>query len=419
MTVKLCHRNVCYAPASADREAAEAGSNGVRQPVTDRTERIVGELESFIDGLLAVDHHCHGVVRGELGAAEFDDLLTESERPQPPGGNVFDAPVGVMLRTLCAPLLGLEPHVSGADYLSRRGELGASEVNRILLAAAGIDTYVVDTGFRSAGLTDPAELAGITAARSAEIVRLEAVAEALAEAGTGAAGFMDAFATELASRLQRAVGVKSIIAYRYGLDFDPARPEAAAVRRAAGEWLRQGQEKGKFRMDNEVLLRAILWAAVDAGKPIQVHVGYGDTDITMHRCDPTQMTEFLRATMNSGPAITLLHNYPFIREAGFLAQVYPHVYFDTGAVLHFTGPSYLTAVRESLELAPFSKLLFSTDAFGLAEFYTCGAHLQRRGLARVFGEWLAAGAISADDTRRYLEMIMGGNACRVYGLESQ
>ena len=90
MTVKLCHRNVCYAPVSADQEAAEAGSNGVRQPATDRTEGIVGELESFIDGLFSVDHHCHGVIRGELGAAEFDDLLTESERPQPPGGNVFE-----------------------------------------------------------------------------------------------------------------------------------------------------------------------------------------------------------------------------------------------------------------------------------------------------------------------------------------
>ena len=386
-------------------------------PVSDRTAGIVGELESFVDGLPAIDQHCHGVARGELGAAEFDDLLTESERPQPPGGNVFDAPVGVMLRSVCGPLLGLDPDVGGADYLSRRGELGASEVSRILLEAAGIDTYVVDTGFRSADITSPAELAGITGARSAEIVRLEAVAEALAEAGTGAAGFMDAFSTELASQLQQAVGVKSIIAYRYGLDFDPARPEPASIRRAADEWLRQGQQKGRFRMDNAVLLRAILWAAVDAGKPIQVHVGYGDTDITMYRCDPTQMTGFLRATMNTGPAITLLHNYPFIREAGYLAQVYPHVYFDTGAVLHFTGPSYLTAVRESLELAPFSKLLFSTDAFGLPEFYTLGARLQRAGLARVFGEWLAAGTISAGDARRYLEMIMGGNARRVYALE--
>jgi uncharacterized protein len=389
----------------------------VGQPVSDRTEGIAGELESVLDGLPAIDHHCHGVARGELGAAEFDDLLTESEQPQPPGGNVFDAPVGVSVRALCGPLLGLEPHVSGADYLERRAELGSSEVSRILLAAAGIDTYLVDTGFRSADITTPAELAAVTGARSAEIVRLEAVAEGLADAGTGAAEFLGAFEAELASRLERAVGVKSIIAYRYGLDFDPARPEPAAVRRAAGDWLRQRQEKGSSRLDHEVLLRAILWAAVDAGKPIQFHVGYGDTDITMHRCDPTQMTGFLRATMHSGPAITLLHNYPFIREAGYLAQVYPHVYFDTGAVLHFTGPSYLTAVRESLELAPFSKLLFSTDAFGLPEFYALGAQLQRRGLARVFGEWLAAGAISGTDARRYLELIMGGNSARVYGLE--
>lgn len=126
-----------------------------------------------------------------------------------------------MLRSVCGPLLGLEPQVSGADYLSRRGALGASEVSRILLEAAGIDTYVVDTGFRSGDITSPAQLAGITGARSAEIVRLEAVAEALAEAGTGADGFMGAFATDLASQLQQAVGVKSIIAYRYGLDFDP------------------------------------------------------------------------------------------------------------------------------------------------------------------------------------------------------
>src|ERR1700722_2294204 len=129
------------------------GSNGMSLPVTDRTAGIVGELESFVDGLPAIDQHCHGVARGELGAAEFDDLLTESERPQPPGGNVFDAPVGVMLRTVCGPLLGLDPDVGGADYLSRRGELGASEVSRILLEAAGIDTYVVDTGFRSADIT--------------------------------------------------------------------------------------------------------------------------------------------------------------------------------------------------------------------------------------------------------------------------
>ena len=85
---------------------------------------------------------------------------------------------------------------------------------------------MVDTGFRSDGLTDPAELAGITAARSAEIVRLEAVAEGLAAAGTSAAGFMDAFGAELESRSRSAVGVEPIIAYRYGLDFRPGPARA-------------------------------------------------------------------------------------------------------------------------------------------------------------------------------------------------
>ncbi len=33
-----------------------------------------------------------------------------------------------------------------------------------------------------------------------------------------------------------------------------------------------------------------------------------------------------------GTPIMLLHCYPFQREAGFLANVFPHVYMDLGAI---------------------------------------------------------------------------------------
>ena len=69
----------------------------------------------------------------------------------------------------------------------------------------------------------------------------------------------------------------------------------------------------------------------------------------------------------------LLHCYPFIREAGYLAEVYPHVYFDTGAILHYTGSSCRALIAQSLELAPFAKIVFSSDAFGLPELYHLGA----------------------------------------------
>jgi hypothetical protein len=77
----------------------------------------------------------------------------------------------------------------------------------------------------------------------------------------------------------------------------------------------------------------------------------------------------------------------------------------------------LQLIRESLEVAPFDKVLFSTDAFGLAELYLCGALLWRRGLAQVMDEWLARDWLSAADAERLVTMIAHDNARRAYGLE--
>ncbi|SDM55994.1 amidohydrolase family protein [Allokutzneria albata] len=364
----------------------------------------------LLAGLPAVDHHCHGVVKDAVDAESFRSLATESDLPQP--ADAFDTPVGVAIRAECAPLLGLPRHVDGESCLRARAELGPQEVTRRLLAAANISTYLVDTGYGGDEITTPGQLAGFTGAEAFEIVRLESLAERLARSGVDASGFAETFRSELESALRTAVGVKSIMAYRYGLDFVPERPSEAEVRSAVGGWLRSGEA----RLTDPVVLRAVLWAAVDAGRPIQFHVGFGDSDIDLHRCDPTRMTGFLRATAGSGTPIMLLHNYPFVREAGYLAHVYPHVYLDTGLAAGFAGASATAIVRQSLEIAPFTKVLFSTDAFGLPELYVLGARQHRLALARVFGDWLTVDAIGETDARRYLELLMSENARRVYGL---
>ncbi len=131
-----------------------------------------------------VDHHCHGLVTDDLDRAGFEALMNEADGPSPLGTTLFDSMLGLAIRRWCAPVLDLEPHAPADDYLARRRDLGAAEVNRRLVRAAGIDTFVVDTGLVPERLTSPGELAALCGAGSHEILRLEAVAEAALAAGT-------------------------------------------------------------------------------------------------------------------------------------------------------------------------------------------------------------------------------------------
>ncbi len=51
-------------------------------------------LGSGIGALALVDHHVHPALEAETDAAEFEALLTESDRPLPPGLTQFDSQLG-------------------------------------------------------------------------------------------------------------------------------------------------------------------------------------------------------------------------------------------------------------------------------------------------------------------------------------
>jgi hypothetical protein len=385
--------------------------------VADQDPAAPGSLESGVGALALVDHHVHPALAAETGTAEFEQLITESDRPLPAGLTQFDSQLGVAIRRWCAPVLDLEPFAVPADYLARRSALGAAEVTRRLLRASGTVHFLLDTGYVRAGLLDLPGMREAAGARADEIVRLEAVAEqAVLDGDASAAGFADRFAAALAGQADAAAGLKSIIGYRFGLDFDPEPPAAAEVTAAAGGWLRQIEATGRVRVEDPVLLRHLLWTGLELRLPLQLHTGFGDPDADLRRCDPLLLRGFLQRTEPAGVPVMLLHCYPYHRGAGYLAQAYPHVYLDVGLAINYTGARAAAVVAESLELAPFGKLLFSSDAWGPPELHYLGALLWRRATARVLGGWVADGDWSHADALRVAEMVGAGNARRVYRL---
>jgi hypothetical protein len=241
--------------------------------------------------------------------------------------------------------------------------------------------------------------------------------ESLAVSGTSSAStFVDDFAAALAKSLTGAVALKSIVAYRVGLDFDPATPDVGQVRQAAGKWLAEVEKSGQARVIDPVLLRHLIWQGVEFGKPIQFHIGYGDPDLNLHRCDPLLMTELIRRLEALEIPVMLLHTYPYQRNAGYLAQMFRNVYLDVGLAINYSGARSTAIIAESLELAPFSKILFSSDAWGLSELTYLGALLYRRGLGEVLDSWVRRGDWSEADAVSVVKAISGDNARRIYDL---
>ena len=377
-----------------------------------------------MDDIGLIDHHCHGVTRNDLDVAAFEGLITESFDPPPAGTSHFDGPLGLAVRRWCAPVLDLDPFPTPEEYLARRREVGADEVARRFLKEAGLEAMLIDTGYRSDEIHGPDQMADLAGAPAYEVVRLEAVAEAVARTGVEASRYGEAFAEALAEAAapSSAVGFKTIAAYRGGFGFDPAVPSPEDVARAAEPFLREAGAGAGPRLADPVLIRHGIWTAAEVGRdrglPIQFHVGWGDPDLVLHLTNPTLLTELIRGLAKGRVNVTFLHCYPFHREAGYLASMYPNVYFDVGSALHYHGPSSATLLAEALEVAPFTKLLYSSDAFGLAEQYYLGSVLHRRALRQILDRWIADEQCNAAGADRIVSLVGRDNARRIYPLSS-
>jgi predicted TIM-barrel fold metal-dependent hydrolase len=333
--------------------------------------------------------------------------MNEAPHPSPLGTSLFDSMLGLAIRRHCAPVLDLDPLVPADAYLARRRELGAAEVNQRLLGAAGIGTFLVDTGLDGpdgASLTTPAELAALAEGDAYEVVRLERLVEELLLEGTD--DVPEAVVDRLAG--SGAIAAKSIAAYRFGLDLPATKPSVDQLAGALAD-------VDPARVVDRTVSGWLAYTALESGLPLQFHTGYGDRDLDLLSADPLHLTPFLRATQELGVPVLLLHTYPFHRHAAYLAQVFDHAFMDLGLAVHNTGALSTGLIRETLELVPFGKLLFSTDAYGLAELYLVGALLFRRGLDRVVDELLVAGELGQDDADRLAALVARDNAARIYG----
>jgi predicted TIM-barrel fold metal-dependent hydrolase len=371
-------------------------------------------LADHLRSIQLIDHHVHGTFDQPVDRAGFEASINEgSTDPVPAFMSQFDSPLGLSIRRWCAPVLGLDAHADADTYWKRRSEFTPAELDGLVLRAAGVARWIVDTGFKGDLITTPERLTELSGVPSSEILRLERLAEDLLESGTTPESFPDAFRSALvhAADSPDVVGTKTIAAYRTGFDIDWTRPTDADVVDHARVLADQPRP---LRVDSPVLIAFGVHEAAAHGLPVQVHVGFGDRDLDLHRTDPMLLLPLLRAMIPV--PVLLLHCYPFHRQAGYLAQAFDHVHFDVGLAINYLGARSTGLVAEAMETAPFAKQLYSSDAFGPPELHLLGSVLWRRAMGVVLGGWVRTGDCAEQDAIRIVDMIGVRNAERVYGV---
>jgi hypothetical protein len=364
--------------------------------------RAAGALPEVLGTVGLVDHHAHGIVAPPETLDEFRGLFSESEDPRQwphvATGVTYQRAIRALAEVLdCAP-------TEQAVFEHRRAS-DADEYASLLLRSTGTDWLLIDDGFpvpgEGATWQRMGELAGC---RAAPVMRIERVAEEGLAAGDGLDDLRHRVRSEVAAaRGNGFVGLKTVAAYRSGLDV--GGPDAAGAAQAL-----EGEPR---RLADKALLELLLNDALDANAgdplPVQVHCGFGDADLFLPRADPTLLGPLIERY--AGTPFVLLHCYPFVRQAGWLAHVYGNVWFDVSLTIpHVWRAS--EAVREALELAPTSKLLYASDASRTPELYHLAARWWRAALADVLGE-----ALEPDEAEAAARRILRENAIALYGLD--
>ena len=297
---------------------------------------------------------------------EFRGLFTESPDPRQ-WPHVATAVTYRRAMAVLGDVLGCEPDEEGVFRARLATDPDAYTAS--LLRATGAELLLVDTGFPPAGEAHGWERMGeLAGCASRPVLRIESLEPASADAEAGRA------------RSAGFVALKTIAAYRGGLD----------------------------RVSDVVLGVLEANAATGAPLPVQVHAGFGDSDLWLHRADPSYLKPLIER-FDETPFV-LLHCYPFVREAGWLAHVYPNVWLD----LSLTIPHVWRAAelaRQALELAPVSKLLYASDAARTPELFLLAARWWREALAEVLAE-----ALPAEQAAEAGRMILRENALALYAL---
>lgn len=375
----------------------------------------------------AIDQHCHPLLGGwaALDLDTFRTCFTEGRAAMAahvPTLVYYRWALCEMRRILDLPADADEERILAARAADPDGYLAA------LMGESRLAGMLLDDGYPPSGeALSVADMGAACGCPTWRILRLETLLQTLLLTATTLDDLQTAFDAELADlRARGVVGLKSIIAYRGGLEV--VEPVLEDVRAAFSTARATIAQSGAIRLAGPTaapLLHHFLYRALGHAArqslPIQFHTGFGDPDLNLLTSNPLLLRPLIHAALEQpeyqGAQIVLLHaSYPYTRQASYLASVYPHVFLDISLAIPFAAGMMPTIWREALGLAPATKIVYGADGSVIPEHAWLGATLGRKALAQVLGELVDAGALSLSEAMDSAELMLNGVTRALYQL---
>jgi uncharacterized protein len=380
-----------------------------------------------------VDNHCHGMVVDEMlksDPATFEARLTltgqaylTSNQNDPAVWRSIEALVEgnayslISRRWLCQFLRCAEDAASlgqARDRVLRADPVGYT---RQLLADQKIVELVADEGYTymPVGGADLERLVAIPVHRVARIESFidDLIRQDLADLD----GFADALQQQLneAAADPRTIALKSVIAYRTGLDItEPAKSEAASAFqrwRAAG-WADSRADSKPVR---DYLLHLAMPIIERHNIALHIHCGDGDPDVVFEHSRPQDLYGFLRR-YDRRPIVLMHAGHPWSEEAAYIAAILPHVYIDLSVLIPWASLDIESYLARLIGMMPSSKLLYSSDQVYEPELFWLPARFARRALERALSAAADADYLTTAEAESIGRGILAENARRVHDL---
>jgi predicted TIM-barrel fold metal-dependent hydrolase len=247
-----------------------------------------------------------------------------------------------------------------------------------------------------------------------EVYRIEPVMVRLRNEHKTFGGFMEGYRNDLKEALKKkhVVGLKTIIAYRSGLEIGPQDEDQASAQYE--EFLVNGRAKAKAFRD--YCLHVAMEECTNANKVMHIHTGIGDGEVVLPKASPSFLIDLLRQEKYAGTKVHLVHGgYPWMEEAAFITSILPNVYLDISLQNPFVGHGVERIISQVFELAPFDKVMYGSDAFTVPEMNWLGVQLFKECFEKVLTDWINKDYMDQDMALEIGEHLLYKNFERVYG----